>query len=90
MTNGISDVTGSNYTRYNCNLRVNSGISDNIVLYQNGNISNSGSFTSNGGLSCGTVNTSVHNIYGSVMNINCLSINLNGIVSSPTSFFTQF
>jgi hypothetical protein len=123
QTQFLSANTAGNYSRFSSDLRITSGVSDNIVLYENGNINSSGALTCNnittstiassntitasnaitggsfvstgglnmsGALNVGTVNSTVHNIYGSVVNINALSINLNGIVSSPTSYFTQW
>jgi hypothetical protein len=43
-----------------------------------------------GALNVGTINTTTHNIYGAIVNINAVSINLNGVVSIPTNFFSQW
>ena len=42
QSSGISDVTGSNFTRFSSNVRINNGLTDNIIFYKNGNIDQEG------------------------------------------------
>ena len=42
QTAGTTDISGSTYTRFSSNVRINNGLTDNIVLYKNGNIDQEG------------------------------------------------
>jgi hypothetical protein len=52
MSNGAVDSAGANFTRYNCNLRVANGVSDNIVLYSNGSSNFTGNITAGNDITC--------------------------------------
>ena len=79
-----------------CNTINSSGItsSGNFTNGTNtlttGSITSSGNLTNTGILNLGTTLTGTHNINGAVININCALINLNGFVSTGTSFFSQW
>ena len=42
QTAGTTDISGSTYTRFTSNVRINNGLTNNIVLYKNGNIDKEG------------------------------------------------
>jgi hypothetical protein len=102
ITNGVTDnITLSQNGNINsvggltCNSITSSTIaSSNTITASNaitgGSFVSTGGLTINGALNVGTAGSTVHNISGLTVNINALYINLNGIVSMPTNFFTQW
>ncbi len=72
-------------TRFNSSVRTSDGTNDNVILYASGDITNTGTLTS------GTFPSSNHVFSGGSFTVNCLTINLNGIVTMTSgSLFSQW